>query len=175
MGTPLEIVLPETKPETEWVRGRALRKVSPTYPHALAQLAFGSALRAWARGRGRVGTEWRFRVDPPGEPIRPLVPDVAYLSYGRLPADAFEEASVPLGAPDVAVEVRSAGDRDADIEDKLAAYLAAGAALVVLVDPASRRLTAIDPDGREVFEADGAFRHPALPGFELEVATLFEE
>jgi hypothetical protein len=24
-----EIVLPETKPETEWVRGRALQKLSP--------------------------------------------------------------------------------------------------------------------------------------------------
>jgi hypothetical protein len=28
-----EIVLPETKPETEWVRGRALQKVSPTLRH----------------------------------------------------------------------------------------------------------------------------------------------
>ncbi len=32
-----EIVLPETKPETEWVRGRALQKVSPRYRHARCQ------------------------------------------------------------------------------------------------------------------------------------------
>ena len=27
-----EIVLPETKPETEWLRGRAVQKVSPLRP-----------------------------------------------------------------------------------------------------------------------------------------------
>jgi len=32
-----EIVLPETKPETEWVRGRALQKMSPMRDHSLIQ------------------------------------------------------------------------------------------------------------------------------------------
>ncbi len=39
----------------------------------------GSALHTWVGARGEVGTEWRFRVQPPGEPARPLVPDVAYV------------------------------------------------------------------------------------------------
>jgi hypothetical protein len=33
----LEIVLPETKPETEWVRGRPLQKVSAQRTHSLLQ------------------------------------------------------------------------------------------------------------------------------------------
>jgi hypothetical protein len=32
-----EIVLPETKPETAWILGRAVRKVSPFRTHALLQ------------------------------------------------------------------------------------------------------------------------------------------
>ncbi|HMF27287.1 MAG TPA: Uma2 family endonuclease, partial [Candidatus Cybelea sp.] len=79
-----EILLPETKPETEWVRGRALQKVSPQRDHARLQLALGIALDRWAAGAGEVGTEWRFRVAPPGEVRRPLVPDVAYVSKERI-------------------------------------------------------------------------------------------
>jgi hypothetical protein len=72
-----EIVLPETEPETEWILGRAVQKVSPFRTHARLQLTLGAALLAWAEGRGEVGSEWRFRVAPPGEVRRPLVPDVA--------------------------------------------------------------------------------------------------
>ena len=82
-----EISVPDTKPATEWVNGRALQKMSPQRKHARAQSIFASALHAWAasEGPGRVGTEWDFRLAPPGEVRRPLVPDVAYLSYTRVP------------------------------------------------------------------------------------------
>jgi hypothetical protein len=66
-----EIVLPETEPDTEWVRGRALQKMSPTTNHAVLQSALSAKLVAWAATRGVVGSEWRFRVGPPGEPLRP--------------------------------------------------------------------------------------------------------
>ncbi len=54
-----EIVLPETKPETEWVRGRARQKVSRTYSHGALQGRLFTALSAWADdgARGRVATE----------------------------------------------------------------------------------------------------------------------
>ena len=96
-----EIVLPETKPETEWVRGRALQKVSPTYDHGKLQTLLGIALTAWADegGHGRVASEWRFRVTPPGKPTRPLVLDIAFVSFERLAADAPELATaIPLCA-----------------------------------------------------------------------------
>ena len=45
-----------------------------------------AALEDWAsRYRpGTVATEWHFKVKPPREVRRPLVPDVAFLSYERL-------------------------------------------------------------------------------------------
>ena len=130
-----DIVVPATEPETEWVRGRLLQKVSPTRSHALLQRAMASALHAWAGARGEVGTEWRFRVLPPGEAARPLVPDVAYVDASRLRGFRGDDLEVPRLSPDVAAEVLSPDDRRIDVESKIATYLAAGSALVIIVDP----------------------------------------
>jgi Uma2 family endonuclease len=173
-----EIVLPETKPETEWVRGRALQKVSPTYDHAALQSLLIIALGSWARGgaHGRVGSEWRFRVAPPGGVVRPLVPDVAFLSYARLSLDAArDEVQVPLGAPTVAVEILSPYDRRADVQDKIATYLSAGTEAVVLVDPRRETIAVHDGGGERVLRAGDALTHAALPGFSLDVGELFAE
>ena len=48
-----EIVLPEAKPETEWVRGRALQKVSPQRDHSLLQVALAVQLNRWAARAAR--------------------------------------------------------------------------------------------------------------------------
>ncbi|GAC1534577.1 MAG: Uma2 family endonuclease [Candidatus Velthaea sp.] len=168
-----EIVLPETKPETEWVRGRALQKVSPTYRHARLQSLMLIALDAWADGRGRVGTEWRFRVAPPGEVVRPLVPDVAYLAYERLAPEADDEAQVPLGAPSVAVEILSPDDRKPDVRDKIATYLRAGTDAVIVVDPKTETVRAESREGVRTFRIGDNFLHASLPGFSLNVLEYF--
>lgn len=171
-----EIVLPETQPETEWVRGRALQKVSPTYSHARLQLLVGMMLETWNDSGcfGRVGTEWRFRVTPRGGITRPLVPDVAYLSYAKLAPDAPPElVQVPLLAPTVAIEIRSPDDRDVDIEDKIETYLRAGTELVVVVEPVTQTVVLQDAAERTVLRAGDVLRHPALPSFELDLGDLF--
>jgi Uma2 family endonuclease len=170
-----EIVLPETKPETEWVRGRALQKVSPTYTHARLQRLLSTALGEWAdEGGGRVGPEWRFRVAPPGEIVRPLVPDVAFLSYETLAQDAtFDDVEVPLAAPTVAVEILSPSDRHADVTDKVATYLAAGSAAVIVVDPKQETIVLHDRDGSRTLRAGDVLGHASMPGFTLDVGALF--
>ncbi len=171
-----EIVLPETEPETEWVRGRARQKVSPTYRHGALQSLLVMALRTWADSgsHGRVATEWRFRVAPPGAVVRPLVPDVAYLSYADLAADAPSDVvEVPLGAPTVAVEVLSRDDRRADVDHKVATYLAAGTSAVIAVDPKRETIALHDRAGVCTVGAGEMLTHPALPGFALDVAALF--
>ncbi len=176
MSTVREITVPDTKPASEWVNGRALQKLSPREEHARAQLRFGAALLFWAEtaGAGRVGSEWEFRVTPPGEATRPLVPDVAFLSFDRLGHDQGEQAQIPYLAPDVAIEIVSPGDRRADIEDKIRVYLAAGARLVVLVDPVRHAFEAHDVRGVQSFSRNETFTHDALPGFTIRVASVFE-
>jgi len=171
-----EIAVPQTKPATEWVNGRALQKASPQFRHAYAQGALAAALGAWAdrTGTGRVGLEWDFLVTPPGEAARPLVPDIAFLSYERIGYDDEEAAQIPYMAPDVAVEILSPGDRCRDIDEKIRVYLAAGAKSVVLIDPVARTFTAYDAEGSQSFGRDDTFSHLSLPGFTVKVSTIFE-
>jgi Uma2 family endonuclease len=171
-----EIILPDdVKPALEWVNGRVLQKVSPEHKHALAQRRFASALGAWVDelGCGDVGTEWRFQVQPPGEIRRSLVPDVAYLSYARVPREELERTGAPSVAPDAVVEIRSRDDRQRDIDEKVRVYLASGTTVIFLVDPEQRSVTAIDSRGSNDLSR-APIRHESLPGFSLDPMKLFE-
>src|SRR5579871_4601196 len=169
-----EIVLPEAKPETEWVRGRPLQKVSPQRDHSRLQAMLAMQLMGWAADRGEVGTEWRFRVAPPGEVRRPLVPDVAYVSNERLRPLSDEELQIPPLAPDVAVEILSPDDRRPDVDDKIRTYLQAGASLVIVVDPERRLVELHDSHATGSADETGAIEHRALPGFRYSVRALFD-
>lgn len=168
-----EIVLPETEPETEWVRGRALQKVSPKRDHSRLQGALVMRLDRWATGRGEVGPEWRFRVAPPGELRRPLVPDVAYVSNERLRPLSDEEIEVPPLAPDIAVEILSPNDRRIDVDDKIDVYLRAGSSLVIVVDPKRRIVELHDRVQTVHLDETGTLEHSALPDFAYPVRDLF--
>ncbi|HWT06967.1 MAG TPA: Uma2 family endonuclease [Xanthomonadales bacterium] len=168
-----EIVLPETKPETEWILGRAVRKVSPFRTHGMLQGTMYAALAAWAADRGDVGTEWRFRPAPAGEIRRPLVPDVSYVSDARLAGLEGRELEAPAFSPDVAVEVLSPGDRARDLEHKIAVYLATGSSLVIVVDPRDGSVRLHDAGGVRVLRGNDLIAHPAMPGFALALPVLF--
>ncbi len=160
-----EIVLPETKPETEWVRGRALQKMSPQRTHARLRFAMASRLDTRARGRGEIGTEWRFRVAPLGEIRRSLVPDVSYVSNERLRLLSDSEIETPPIAPDVVVEILSPDDRRADVDDKVAVYVRSGSALVIVVDPQQHTVELHDGRTTTLLEERDVIAHDALPGF----------
>src|SRR5437588_8149071 len=112
-----EIVLPEKIGRAAWRERGEVQKVSAQRKHARAQTVFAAALLTWADSKrsGRVGTEWEFRIASPGEQRRPLVPDVAFLSYRRMPYEDGPAADIPRVAPDVVVEVLSPGDAMADV------------------------------------------------------------
>lgn len=168
-----EIVLPETKPETEWVNGRALQKTSGTYRHSQLQYFFLTELEKWVTGRGRVAPSWRFRVAPPGDVVRPLVPDLAFLSFERVNKQAIEAAQTPLGAPSVAVEILAPDDIASDIDDKITVYLKAGADAVVIVDPMTETIWVESKSGTAHFASGDTFEHESLPEFHLDVSRYF--
>ena len=170
-----EIVVPETKPATEWILGRPVQKVSPQRRHAVLQAALAERLRGWARGRGQVGTEWRFRITPPGEFTRPLVPDVAYLSFDRMKGLSEQDLDTPPHAPDIAVEILSPDDRSADVEHKRQVYLAAGVRLLLIVDPGTEGIVAYDSTGAHVRADRGTYTNDLFPGLEIPLLELFAE
>ena len=171
-----EIILPDDqKPYSEWINNRIVPKVSPDRSHSLAQARFVAAFDAWARtdGKGTAGTEWRFLVQPEGEIARTLVPDVAYLSYRRMPKSEQETTALPRVAPDAVVEVRSPADRHKDIEEKILVYLSAGTDVIFLVDTRARTVTVIDRNGRRTVSETGHIEHAALPGLRFDAGELF--
>ncbi len=170
-----EIVLPPTKPETEWVRGRPLRKMSPTRDHGRLQMKFAFALDGWARGRGEVVTEWRFRIAIPGEARRPLVPDVAFVEADKLRELSDDALQSPPFAPTVAVEVLSPDDDARDVDSKIDVYLRGGSALVIVIDPAARVIRLHDAASSTRLTAHDVLRHKALRDFELPVGAFFAD
>jgi Uma2 family endonuclease len=102
-------------------------------------------------------------------------PDVAFVSLERLTRLGEVEGYWP-GAPDLVVEVISPADRYADVEDKVVDWLAAGARLVVVVNPRKqvvtlyRSFTQIAVLGLgETLEAPDV-----VPGWALPVKDVFE-
>jgi Uma2 family endonuclease len=102
-------------------------------------------------------------------------PDVSFVSTARLPPDRIPEEFIS-GPPDLAVEILSPGDRWAEIEGKVADYLAGGARLVWLVDPRERRVTVRYPDRppRALTDRDILDGEDVVPGFALDLAGLFD-
>jgi Uma2 family endonuclease len=162
-------------PPLEWIRGRAIQKVSPKRRHAVLQAALTERLRHWARGRGQVGSEWHFRVTPAGDITRPLVPDIAFLSYDRMRGIAEADLDMPRVAPELIVEILSPDDRADDVEDKRNVYLAAGVSLVLIVDPLARTIDCFDSSDVTHLHDSELLEHVAFPDLRIPLAPLFAE
>jgi Uma2 family endonuclease len=84
------------------------------------------------------GAETGFLIARDPDTVR--APDIAFIANENLPLEAPSEAYWP-GAPDLAVEVLSPNDRTGEVDEKIHAWLSAGARLVWVVDPQLRTVT----------------------------------
>jgi Uma2 family endonuclease len=105
------------------------------------------------------------------------IPDVAFVSWERLPGRRMPTDPAPRLAPDLAVEVLSPSNTEAEMVRKRREYFGAGVRLVWLVDPDARTVAAYTaPEEFRVLDAtqvlDGS---DVLPGFEAPIAPLFAE
>jgi Uma2 family endonuclease len=168
-----DLGIPESKPAIESIHGRRVRKVSPQRRHALLQGRLWGILTAWAGERGEAGTEWRFYFLLPREPWSSLVPDVAYVSFERLPRELGELREKPTIAPDIAVEILSPDDRSSVIEEKIALYLLAGTRLVIAVDPQQRTVVFHGATGVQRFSGDDVAVPSEFADLRIELKSLF--
>jgi Uma2 family endonuclease len=177
-----EILLPEGKPDFEWVRGRALQKMSPATVHSFVQKALVRIMSTWAEAHkaGQVGPEWRVRILPEGSTERrPLTPDVAFFTKAQLATISRQDdrdVAYPPFAPEIAFEVISKLDESADIKAKRLDYLSAGTRRVVEVYPTTREMRVwISPDESFAFAVGSTWTDAAYPGLTIRVADLFED
>lgn len=117
------------------------------------------------------GTAWLLRRRP--DVVR--IPDVSFISWGRVPEGGVpEEGYWPL-APDLAVEVVSPNDRADDVHDKVREYLDAGTRMVLVLWPKHRSLSVHEPGlvARELGPEDELDGGDVLPGVRVRVGELF--
>lgn len=156
----------------ELVAGQAIPKMSPKRLHAKTQKALLKILDAWAEGQGHFYPEWSVVLTREGEPWVPI-PDLMFVSYGRLPADWDEDAPSPV-PPDLAIEIISPDQTFGTMVAKAADYLAAGVTRVWVVDPRAESITVFYPDAPpQTFMEDQILRDAHLEGLQLAVGDLF--
>ena len=104
------------------------------------------------------------------------LPDVAYISWQRLP-DGVPKEAIPELAPDLAVEVLSRTNTRAEMRCKRRDYFQGGVTQVWIVDPVARTVQVYSSEESFVELASGEVLDggKVLPGFRLAVADLFAE
>jgi Uma2 family endonuclease len=104
------------------------------------------------------------------------IPDVSYISWGRMAGGEIPEEAIPLVVPDLVVEVISRSNTRREMEDKLKEYFDKGIRLVWYVRPRTRVVDVYMSPGRFTrltasMRLDGG---DVLPGFSVQVGELFE-
>ncbi len=103
-------------------------------------------------------------------------PDVAFISYDRIPPDSDPSTPVPDWIPTLAVEVLSPSNTKKEMARKLRDYFEAGVELVWYVDPSDRtvRVYHSPEDVVTLTEADDLDGEQILPGFRLSIRDWFD-
>jgi Uma2 family endonuclease len=165
MGKRYELVLGELREMSPsgWLHGQVVDNV-----HGV----LGAYIRLHKLGRG-FGAETGFLLHRNPDTVR--APDFAFIAKEHLPAKMPTEAFWP-GLPDLAVEVVSANDTKAEVEEKTKAWLAAGCAAVWVVNPKSKTVTVYHShtDVEVKVAGDTLEGGSLVPGFSCQVEELFQ-
>jgi Uma2 family endonuclease len=106
------------------------------------------------------------------DPDTVRAPDVAFLAAARLTGPL--PAEFVAGAPDLAIEVLSPGDRWNAVDKKAGEFIAAGALAVWAIDPGEQTAKAYSRSGSRVLGRTEALVCPELLGdFELSLPDLW--
>lgn len=155
--------LPEEKPYLEYIDGvvrqkpmtkashrRIVQKLDAMFDHYIGQHG------------GDAGPEGNVDLPSSGNY---LLPDTAYWA-----------PDIPSGddsIPTVVVEVRSPSQTLASQRRKCGVFLAEGVLECWLIDPEARTFEVITREGSRTLGPSETLTSPAMPGFELDLATLF--
>ena len=104
------------------------------------------------------------------------IPDVAFISFERLPGRMMPAQAVPDLAPDLAVEVLSEGNTKEEMERKLKDYFFADVRLVWYVNLKTRTAEAYTSPDQSVTIAEHEMLDGGgvLPGFRLPLRSVFD-
>ena len=155
----------------EYIKGELIPMAPTSMEHGDISINLISQLNTYVRENqlGRIYMpDTGFQVGD-----RFLIPDIAFISTDRLPADRSKACPVP---PDIAVEVVSPSDTLHRIQEKVFAYLEAGTQLVWVLEPLSKSVTIhrSETDITLLTRNDTLSGEDVVEGFTCQVAELFE-
>jgi Uma2 family endonuclease len=103
------------------------------------------------------------------------IPDVSFISWGRIPGGNFPSQPIPHVIPNLAVEVLSPSNTAKEMERKLRDYFFAGVELAWLIDPETQTAEAYTSptDVRRIAKSGSLDGGAVLPGFRLPLKDLF--
>jgi Uma2 family endonuclease len=110
-------------------------------------------------------------------PNQVRIPDVCFISWDRFPNRQLPSQPVPALVPDLAIEVLSEGNTEAEMQRKLHDYFAAGVRLVWYIDHRTRSAKSYTAEDQciELAETASLTGGDVLPGLEMPLQTLFEK
>ena len=118
-----------------------------------------------------IGVNTGFQMDP----FTLRFPDVHVTSWERMAEYDESAPGWPGFAPDVAIEVVSAGNTPAELARKAREYFANGTRSMWIADPGPRTVVIRRPNAAEQLFSMGAILsgEPEIPGFSCPVADIF--
>ena len=156
----------------ELVKGELLTMSLPKHLHArvCAKLIMILGTYVEANHLGEVWADSGFKLE--SNPDTVIGPDLSFTAKHRL--TSLPTGYVP-GPPDLAVEVRSPGDRRGKVERKSTMWLDFGISSLWLVNPLKRTVEVFHADGqRWLFHEHDELVDDTVPGFRVPVSRIFE-
>jgi Uma2 family endonuclease len=167
--------IPDDDYRYELVEGRVVRVSPPGSRHGvlITRISMLLAQHADAHRLGAVMTCAGAKLAADPDTVRE--PDIAFVRQDRIPAAGVPDGFWP-GAPDLAVEIRSPGDRPSELGAKVSDYLARGVRLVWVVDPKKKTVTTHAPRSAPVTLGVGDVLEAleVVPGFSCPVRRIFD-
>ena len=102
-------------------------------------------------------------------------PDVAFVSWARLPGGRIPTEPIPDLVPDFVIEVLSKGNTRGEMSRKRREYFQAGVGSLLMVDPRNRTVAIYQTADQVAIACEGEIIEagPMLPGWTVDTAALF--
>ena len=138
------LLLPETKPASEFIDGHIIQKPMPQGKHSLIQIELGANINAAFKPKRLVRAFTELRCSFGG---RSIVADVVVVTSNRIPRDENGDiANVFSFAPDWTIEILSPDQSNAKVTKNILHCLQHGTQMGWLIDPADRSVFVYAPD-----------------------------